>query len=260
MARLNLRIIAIAVLSFVAIACGDDAAQATGTLQGRTFLSDAVTVRNEPKTLVAGTRIRLTFPAKDRITATAGCNILSGGVRIADSRVLVTDLGSTEMGCDPARHLQDEWLATVLTARPSYRLDGSRLVLETEDTVVQLLDREVADPDRPLIRTIWMVDGLISGTTASSIPSGTSATVVFDASTVQISIDSCNESSAKVKIGSSTIEFETLVTTDIACSDAPARLEAAITAVLNGKVDYSIEAGSLRLTRSGDEGLTLKAR
>jgi heat shock protein HslJ len=253
-------IAAIFVLALVLSACSDESANESAALRGRTYLSESVSVKNEPKTLVAGTRIRLSFPSDDRITATAGCNILGGTVNVAEDRLSITELGTTEMGCDPARHAQDEWLASVLTAWPAYRIDGTHLVLQTEDTVIQLLNREVAEPDRALVATTWEIDGLVSGTSASSIPAGTYATVIIDANTVRIAIDSCNEGSANIKIGPSTIEVEALVMTDIACADAPTRLESAIAATLKGKVDYSIEAASLRLTRSDGNGLTLKAR
>src|SRR5687768_2217653 len=99
---INVPLIAIAVLGSVAIGCGDGAMQVSETLQARTFLTESVTVQNEPKSLVDGTKIRLSFPEKNRITVTAGCNILGGTVGIDRGHLVIIDLGSTEMGCDPA--------------------------------------------------------------------------------------------------------------------------------------------------------------
>ena len=246
-------------LVVVAAACGDN--DATGTaarLKDRTFLSSSVTERGDPRPLVSGTRIRLTF-SNGRITASAGCNTMSGTVRIEDDRLVISDLGSTEMGCDAARHSQDEWLASLLTASPSYVLDDTRLQLRITDTVIDLLDREVADPDRPLQQTVWAVDGIIDGSAASSIPAGTSATIVFGDDAVNLSIASCNEGTGDVKITPATIDVGRLVMTDVACSGPPAQLEAAIVRVLDGKIDYVIEAASLRLTGSNGKGLTLRA-
>jgi heat shock protein HslJ len=261
--QFNVRLAAaLLVMSLVAATCGDDGGNsAAAKLRGRTFLSDSVTVGGNPRPLVTGTQIRLTFWTDGRITATAGCNMLSGTVRVEADRLVVNDLGSTEMGCDAARHSQDEWLASMLTANPAYLLDDARLQLRSDDTVLALLDREVADPDRPLLHTVWAVDGVIDGSMAGSIPAGTSATMVFDDDKIDVTITSCNQISGSVKIGPNTIDVgHHLVTTDVACTGPTAALETAIVAVLDGKITYAIEAATLRLTRSNGKGLTLRVQ
>jgi heat shock protein HslJ len=256
--RLGGTFAAMATVILMTAGCGDGADQAA-QLQGRTFLSEAVTIGGAPKTLVGGTRIRLSFLSDDRVTAFVGCNILGGTVSAADDRLVISDLGSTEMGCDPERHEQDVWLASVLTSWPEYQLDGSHLTLQAGDTKLQFLDREVADPDRNLQKTVWSVDGIVSGSAVSSVPAGASATIVFDLDEVRISIDGCNDASAKTHRNASTIEFEALVTTDIACAEPAARLEAAIAEVIDRKVTFAIEAATLHLTHASGKGLTLRA-
>lgn len=257
----KIRSIALLLLPLVAGACGDAGGSgSTAKLVGRTFLSDSVTVRGEPRTLVHGTQIRITFYSDRRITASAGCNMLSGTFHIEGDHVVISELGSTEMGCDAARHAQDEWLASVLAANATFVLDDSRLQLRTADSVLELVDREVADPDRPLVKTVWALDGIVDGSTASSIPAGTSATMVFDGEQVDVAISSCNQITGRVEITSSTIEVDRLVTTDIACDRPSAVLEAAIVAVLDGKVAYDIEAASMRLMHSSGKGVTLRAQ
>ncbi|MEO8694617.1 MAG: META domain-containing protein [Acidimicrobiales bacterium] len=247
-------------VSMLMVSCGDNGGADAPALTGRTFLSDSVTVNGSAHPLVTGTQIRLTITADHRITASAGCNILSGSVRVDDDRLVVSGLGSTEMGCDPPRQAQDEWLASFLAANPTYVLDYSGLQLRGNDTVVELRDREVADPDRPLQQTVWVVDGLISGSTASSMPAGASATIVFDQAGLHVVIDACNSISGSVRIASSTIDIGHLVTTDVACAQPAASLEAAIAEVLVGKITYAIDAASLRLTHPTGKGLTLRAR
>jgi heat shock protein HslJ len=250
----------LSLVPMVMISCGDDGGADSPALTGRTFLSDSVTVSGSPRPLVRGTQIRLTITTDHRVSATAGCNILSGTVRIDSDRLVVSALGSTEMGCDPPRHTQDEWLAAFLATNPTYVLDGSRLHLRSNDTVIELRDRVIADPDRPLQQTVWVVDGLIDGSTASSMPAGASATFVFDNAELHVLIESCNEISGSVKISSSTIDIGRLVTTDVACAEPAASLEAAIADVLVGKITYAIEAASLRLTHPSGKGVTLRAR
>jgi heat shock protein HslJ len=261
MRKSKLPSIALLLLPLVAAACGDASSSGnTAKLVGRTFLSDSITVEGEQRALVAGTHIRITFYTDRRITASAGCNMLSGAFDTEDGRLVVDELGSTEMGCDAARHAQDEWLASVLTGNATYVLDDARLQLRTADSVLELIDREVADPDRPLVTTVWALDGIVDGSAASSIPAGTSATMVFDGEQVEVAISSCNQITGRVKVTSSTIEVDRIITTDIACNGPSAALEAAIVAVLDGKVAYEIEAASLRLTHSNGKGLTLRAQ
>jgi heat shock protein HslJ len=129
---------------------GVDDPGTTGSLAGRTFLSESVTEDGQPRPLVEGTRIELDFSEDGRVTASAGCNFASAPVEVERGRILVGDLATTEMGCARELHDQDEWLAGVLAADPAHVLHGSRLRLEADGVVIGLVDREVAQPDRPL--------------------------------------------------------------------------------------------------------------
>jgi heat shock protein HslJ len=262
-ARIDRRAIALfAAVLAVATACGssDVAGDNAAMLIGHTFLSQSVTVDNAPHPLVSGTQIRLTFTKDHRITASAGCNLMSGTLRIGPDRLELTEMGSTEMGCDPARQAQDEWLASVLGARPGYVIDHETLRLVTANTTIELVDREVADPDRPLKATVWNVDGLVDATSTSTIPAGTAATIVFGDDRVDVTIAACNQGSAGVTVTTTTIEVDRLVLTDLACTGPGAQLQAAIVAALHGKLSYVIEAANLRLTGADGKGLTLRAQ
>ncbi|MGZ4765500.1 MAG: META domain-containing protein, partial [Ilumatobacteraceae bacterium] len=151
--------------------CGEESAATRTALVGRTFLSGSVTEDSSPKKLVEGTYIRLGFSDDARITASAGCNTMGGPYKIDGERLVVAELSTTEIGCDPARHAQDEWLAEFLARDPAYTLDDDdHLLLRSNGTEIELLDRRVADPDRPLEGTVWQLDGIIDGDAASSVP------------------------------------------------------------------------------------------
>ncbi len=106
---------------------------------GRTFLSTSVTERGQARPLIDGTRIRLTLDDRE-FKAEAGCNHLGGRARFEDGHLVVSDLESTAMGCDTARHDQDGWLAGFLSGRPAWRLDGDNLILRMENTEIVLVD------------------------------------------------------------------------------------------------------------------------
>src|ERR687895_804015 len=97
---------------------------------------------------------------------------MAGPVQTRGGGLAVDDMSMTGMGCDPPRHEQDRWLAGVLAAGPSWRLDGSTLVLTSGATELVLADREVAEPDLSLEGTEWVVDTLVDGEVAESTPIG----------------------------------------------------------------------------------------
>jgi heat shock protein HslJ len=259
--------LALAALVVLAGACGDPTGETRaggtvdqGGLWGRVFLSSAVSEDGRERPLVEGTRIRLSFGRDHRLGAHAGCNSMGGEAEAAGGRLVVSDLATTEMGCDPARHDQDEWLAGVLTSRPAYRLEGAVLTLRQGSTELRLEDREVADPDRPLRGTRWVVDGLVEGDAVSSVPSGAEAHLVIDEGRDGFGGSTgCNQMGGTARPGPDTVAFSDVITTKMACQDDHMRLEQAVLAVLDGEVAWEIEADVLRLTHPGGRGLHLRA-
>jgi heat shock protein HslJ len=256
---------ALLLVLLVGAACGDPATSAgadrgSDDPWGRDFLSTAVTERGQDRPLVTGTRIRLSFTDDGRLAASAGCNSMSGQAEVSDGRLMVADLATTEMGCDPDRHAQDQWLAEFLGSRPRFDLVEHELTLTGESAEIRLQDREVADPDRPLHGTRWVVDTIYDGDAASSVPQGAEAHMTFGDGTFGGSTG-CNQmgGNAAADEGAGTIAFSDVIATKIACEDDRMALERAVLAVLDGTVAYEIEADRLTLTHPGGRGLGLRA-
>lgn len=252
-------LIGFAALALVAGACGDDSETTTGSggdgLGGRTFLSTEST-----HALVDGTQVRLQFGDDGPLSATAGCNHLLGEVTSTDDGVLdVGPMGGTEMGCDPDRHAQDEWLMAFLGSSPAWSLDGDTLTLTGETDTLVLVDRMVADPDRPLEGTTWNVDGIIDGDSVSSVPGAAAAWLTIAEG--RISGDAgCNTFSGPVVIRDGELEVRGVEATLKGCDDERGELEASVFAVVrSGQVRYEIEAARLTLTGDDGRGLVLVA-
>jgi heat shock protein HslJ len=229
---------------------------------GKTFLSTEVTENGQPRPLVEGTRITLNFVADGhRLGAQAGCNQMGGQASFQGGRLVVGEMATTEMGCDPPRHAQDEWLARFLTSRPSWARSGSTLTLDDGSTRIVLEDREVANPDRPLRGTKWVVDTLVEGDAASSVPAGVEAFLTFEDDRQFRGNTGCNGmgGNSAVDEGRSTIAFSEVITTKMACDDDRMRVERAVLATLDGDVRYQIDADVLRLDAPGGHGLRLRA-
>lgn len=249
----------LAILALTATACGDESAPRTDppsgtTLTGRSFLSTQVMSGGQPKTLVPGTRIRATFHDDGRVTVDAGCNQL--GTRLSpDGASLGGDgVSMTEMGCDQPRQAQDSWVAAFLGAGPAVRLSGDTLTVSSSDTTITLIDRKIAEPDKPLAGTTWRLSGEVSGDTASSSAAAGKAYLRFAAGKVTGSTG-CNELSGTATVAGDRITFEGIGLTRRACAGDQARIEQLLQRTLTGTLTYQIEAGTLHLRQSTTNGL-----
>ena len=252
----------LALVLLIVTAAGCTEATAPGpapNLTGRSFLSTAVRDGDADRPLVPGTRLRLTFQEGDNLGAGAGCNHMGGTWRIVDGVLLVEGGAMTEMGCDEPRHDQDEWLVEFLGSSPRVALAGNELALTSGTVTVRLLDEEVADPDLPLVGTLWTVDTVIEGDAASGLAPLAAATLRFaEDGTVAIETG-CNQGGATVLSDGETLRFSNVFLTKRACVDEPGRqVEGAMLSVLrDGAVAYGIDGARLTLM-NGNTGIGLR--
>ena len=164
----------------------------------------------------------------------------------------------TEMGCDEARHAQDDWLIEFLGSRPTITQSGSELQLSTDGTVITLQDAEVADPDLPLTGTTWTVDSIVTGEAVSSVPDGAEATFTFtDDGRVEVNTG-CNQGSGRFEVTNGTLRFVDVAVTEMACQGPGGQLEAAVLPLLGADgLSWAIDARMLTLM-AGNQGLTLR--
>ncbi|MGE3588776.1 MAG: META domain-containing protein [Ilumatobacteraceae bacterium] len=222
-------------------------------LDGRSFLSTG----SSGFEIVAGTVIRLGFD-DGNVSASAGCNQMGGAYTITDGRLHVESVSMTEMACEQPLMDQDSRLIEMLTSDPALTLGGDELTLTSDTASITFLDREVADPDRPLESTRWVVDTIIDGDAASSIPMGAVASITITDGRAGVEAG-CNTGSATVEIGDGTITFGPLMLTRMACDEAKMSLERAVVATIDGQVvSFDIEAARLTIT-AGQRGLGLVA-
>lgn len=264
--------IAAAAAVVILTACGDgetvDAGgPALADLEGRSFWSTSVTEDGAERPLVDGTQIALSFDA-DSLSASAGCNALGGTYRLDDGILVVGDLAMTEMGCDPERHAQDDFVAGLLTARPRMAIDGDRLTLTTDSVVADFLDREVADPDRPITGTEWEVTGFIDGDVATSFAVDEPATLVFADRSTLTGFDGCAGFSISVEVsdgsiggpveGDGEIQFGSMVQAEADC-DLDPTYTASLYRALTGGASYTIDGPNLTILNRNGTGITLRA-
>jgi len=236
---------------FVGCSGGGAASPSPASLDGRTFLSTNV----QGHDLVPGSTVRMRFQ-DGQLGISAGCNQMSGKYTIVDGRLTTGQMAMTEMACDEPRMAQDTWVGAFVGGA-AVTLAGDTLTLKNGDVTLTLTDREVADPDRPLEGTRWVLDGIVSGDAVSSVPAGVTAALTISNGQMQVATG-CNTGNATVEMTDTILTIGPLGLTKKACGPAETSVQQAVTSVLSGKVGYSIEADILTLT-TGRAGLTLRA-
>ncbi|RNL65116.1 META domain-containing protein [Nocardioides marmoriginsengisoli] len=259
----------LACLSIVLVGCGDqDDPSARGGPDAldpgllpnghhATYVVTGVTDKGVPRDLVKGSEIRLRLDG-DRLIVTAGCNTMSGTFRLEGTRMTVTDLATTEMGCAAPLMAQDTWVAGLFD-KPVQFTTGKDAALISGVVVLALADRASVSPDKPLVGTEWVLDGIVSGESASSVPEGLKASFRITEAGEALVDDSCNSGSGPAAVDGDRIVWGDRSTTLVACiGRGQEEVQDAIHEVLRGATTYSIEERSLTVTR-GDRALTFRA-
>ena len=158
------------------------------------------------------------------------------------------------MGCpNQDLHKQDDWLSKLLSATPSWQMDGANLVITGSGAEIVLATEAPA----ALEGGTWTVDSLVTAAAASSVPGAVSATLAFSDGKVNV-FTGCNSGSASYRVDGRAITFASLLHTDKVCGPDETLVEKALLAALDGQVTYKIDRNSLSLTNAKGDGVQLK--
>ncbi len=201
-------------------------------------------------TPIENASVVLSFDSRD-VSFRASCNSLTGQYSLCDGRLCVQEISTTDIGCDPARHTQDEWLADFFTASPLVSQTGPSLTLTGATATLAFLDSEVADPDRPLAGPTWVIDTLIDGGSASSIPVEPVPTVVFRSDGTLSVQDSCHTGDGAYTVSAGSLELVEVLYTEEGCNlEANQAVSQHIQRVLTqGSVSFEVDQNRLTLQR-----------
>lgn len=255
-----LRAVAAVGLTLALASCGELAPSDTtgGQFVGRTYLSSDVTEAGQPKELVPGTQLSLSF-VDGGVGASAGCNSMSASGGISDGVLVLDDLASTEMACDPDVMAQEQWWAALLVSQPRAEVGDRSLTLASGDREVAMVSAETL-PDAPLEGTPWQLDTVVQYETASSVPAGTAATMTVESDTLTVRVDDCRVTETPVELAPGTLTVNPDAFGPSACTDGAAFVDEAVLAVFGaGEVPYVIDGEQLRLSGPFGAGLVYRA-
>lgn len=118
----------IPVMLLAACGSGTSAPADPNTIIGGAFQATSLISNGAAQPIVAGSTINVTFAASD-VNVNATCNTMSGPATYTSTQIVVEQMASTRMACDPPLMTQDEWLAAFFANDPAWVLDGSTLTL-----------------------------------------------------------------------------------------------------------------------------------
>ncbi len=243
-------------LALVALAgCAAIGPAAVGPPEGEWQLTDGVH-HGDALPLPAEAPITLTL-AGDEASGRAACNSYSGSLTVDADRLSIGATSMTEMGCDgPIMEAEGRYIAA-LAEVTAWDRSGDVLTLSGENVE---LTYALVPPieDATLVDTLWALDGLLDGETASSTVAGAErATLQLRDDGTLSGTTGCRAFDGRYKVEGSTVAVTDLVTDDRACPDIQAQDEHVLAVLRDG---WSYELAGNRLTlRAGDAGLVYLA-
>lgn len=264
---------AVSVLALLTLAaCGTESGSGAGSGDGsgtvRTDLPvtgvhwsvSSLTVGGKKTAAPAGAHVEI--DSEGKASGNLGCNRFTADVGIDGDTVTVGPGTTTEMGCEKDLQQFEKAMGRAfngeLKAAVTGRGDDRTLTLTTAEGDSIAL---TAQPPAPLTGTAWKVTGLVSGSTATSLPAGTEgkAHLTFGKDgSVEGSLG-CNSFHGKATVAGSTITFGPLASTRKMCPGPEMELESTLLGVLKGKTTYTIEHRSLSLTAGNGKGIGASA-
>jgi heat shock protein HslJ len=221
-------------------------------LRGRTFASTIVTENGRARELADDMPISLEFTSNERFEGLAGCGAMTGQVRPEDGRLdlIRWDRATTAAAyCTAERTAQDQWLATLLEAEPSYRLTGETLVVTSGTTTIVLREFDETLVDRAFLSTEVSVGGK-----RSDVLGGVRVRLAFARDGELQAGVGCNELSGPADLSDHRLRVR-LGTTDMSCGAVRAQ-ESWLGEFLRSEPAWQLDGHTLVLT-SGEVELRL---
>ena len=223
---------------------------------GTTWRLESGTSDGEPILILGSHPITLSF-TEDGAGGTAACNGYGGSYSISGDTITFSELFQTEMACFPEETMESEQRFLEALARvETISLTEERLTLSSEN--IELTFAKLPPvPTAELTGTVWVLDGLVTGDSVSSV-SGERATLELFSDGSMLGSTGCRTLNGRYVISGAQVVLNELA----AEGDCLAELQEQdnlVVSVLGDGFGVVIEGDTLTITSIGDEGLIYKA-
>ncbi len=236
-------------------ACGTDSASDGPDVTGEWQLASMTTLGAD-----------LTFPpgATATLALTGGkangaafCNRFSASYELDGSSLSISDISSTEMGCEPDVMAAESTYLAALDAVDTALPDAADLLL-TGPGVELRFSPVPAVPDSPLEGTRWLLESLVDGETASSTL-GDPAVLLLGTDRRAEATTGCRALTATWLLEDDALVLDDLLPDGADCPPDLARQDAHVTGVLQAGPAVELRADRLTLTAPDGRGLVYRA-
>jgi heat shock protein HslJ len=209
---------------------------------------------------VPGTAVKLDF-SKGRVTASAGCNTMSGSVTFTSDTMVVGILASTPMLCDPVRGRQDGLLLDLFAKPSQWSLDGTILTVWNSRVEITLGERLPVDAKHPLFNRHWIVETVLGDRVMYPVPPDIHVSLLFQPeASGQVTLNGiliCNWLTGTATVEGNSITVEGLAMTKRGCQPNDPRVEIGVLTALKGTSQYWIDGDQLTIAKPTGPGLIL---
>ncbi len=240
----------------------------TDRLEGRTFLlatGPGEAIPSDTSGAAAPRAGSLTFKA-GKMNGRAGCNGMGGRFHLEGSTLVVEAFFSTLGACDDELMARETRYFALLRGKPALTLTDDTLTLESSALTLVFTDKKVADPDRPLVGSTWVLDSLIDGAGPTAAVTGASISGPNMTNIITFTADGrysgkwgCNQAGGSYTASAGKIGFEAKATTKMGCGGEVDAVENHVRAVFDGETWYTINSTMLEIS-NGEKGVLFRAR
>ena len=247
-------------------ACGDDGpsspASGLAALRGRTYVTREITIDGTTAATPQGVRIEITFGADATLGARAGCNSIGGTYHFAGDVLVAGRLTQTEMACAPELMALDTTVVALLSAAPRVTFADGTVTVTSPNAMLALTDIDAADPASPFVGTVWILDTIVQGETASSLPRGLPKPIALTfTDTGDYVVDTgCNGVGGTYTKNGTTVRVKPGPSTLMACANPLGSLETSIGSFFaTGTITAKTDRHRLMLTAADGSGFGFAA-
>lgn len=214
------------------------------------------TLQGEAIPIVDGFPITLTIET-DTLGGTAACNGYGGSYTLVDGALVISELAATAMACAPEETMASEsaYLEALSRATSVTAID-EQLTVAGEGMELEFLALPPV-PTADLTNTVWVLETLIDGGSASSV-GGERATLELFTDGSMLGSTGCRNLNGRYVVSGAEVFINELA----AMGECPQELEAQdslVVTVLGDGFRALVEEDTLTLTSTGNQGLVYRA-